>query len=49
MKSALLNMGLGDMFNLATADFTRITSKSTTHMNVNLLRENCLGLNDKLK
>ncbi|XP_037615241.1 plasminogen activator inhibitor 1 [Sebastes umbrosus] len=26
LKSALLNMGLGDMFNLATADFTRITS-----------------------
>lgn len=28
-KSALLNMGLGDVFNLATADFTRITSKLT--------------------
>ena len=27
LKDALLNMGLGDMFNLATADFTRITSK----------------------
>ncbi|XP_069579649.1 plasminogen activator inhibitor 1 [Brachyistius frenatus] len=26
LKTALLNMGLGDMFNLATADFTRITS-----------------------
>ncbi|XP_032440155.1 plasminogen activator inhibitor 1 [Xiphophorus hellerii] len=26
MKSALLKMGLGGMFNLATADFTRITS-----------------------
>ncbi|KAM3591056.1 uncharacterized protein V6R79_021513 [Siganus canaliculatus] len=26
LKSALLNMGLGDMFNLATADFTRITT-----------------------
>lgn len=28
-KSALLNMGLGDIFNLATADFTRITSELT--------------------
>lgn len=27
LKAALLNMGLGDIFNLATADFTRITSK----------------------
>lgn len=26
LKTALLNIGLGDMFNLATADFTRITS-----------------------
>lgn len=26
LKAALLNMGLGDMFNLATADFTRITT-----------------------
>ncbi|XP_068569752.1 plasminogen activator inhibitor 1 [Cebidichthys violaceus] len=26
LKTALLNMGLGDMFNLATADFTRITT-----------------------
>ncbi|XP_059210970.1 plasminogen activator inhibitor 1 [Centropristis striata] len=26
LKSALLKMGLGDMFNLATADFTRITT-----------------------
>ncbi|TWW63690.1 plasminogen activator inhibitor 1 [Takifugu flavidus] len=26
-KSALLNMGLGDVFNLATADFTRITTE----------------------
>uniref|UniRef100_UPI0037E7668F plasminogen activator inhibitor 1 n=1 Tax=Semicossyphus pulcher TaxID=241346 RepID=UPI0037E7668F len=26
LKSTLLNMGLGDMFNLATADFTRITT-----------------------
>lgn len=26
LKTALLNMGLGDMFNLATADFTRITA-----------------------
>lgn len=26
LKTALLSMGLGDMFNLATADFTRITS-----------------------
>ncbi|XP_051231194.1 plasminogen activator inhibitor 1 [Dicentrarchus labrax] len=26
LKTPLLNMGLGDMFNLATADFTRITS-----------------------
>uniref|UniRef100_A0A3Q0SLK7 Plasminogen activator inhibitor 1 n=1 Tax=Amphilophus citrinellus TaxID=61819 RepID=A0A3Q0SLK7_AMPCI len=25
LKTALVNMGLGDMFNLATADFTRIT------------------------
>lgn len=31
LKAALLNMGLGDMFNLATADFTRITSKSPTY------------------
>ena len=30
LKTALLNMGLGDMFNLATADFTRITSKFTS-------------------
>lgn len=29
LKSALLDMGLGDVFNLATADFTRITSKFT--------------------
>lgn len=27
LKAALVNMGLGDMFNLATADFSRITSK----------------------
>nr|XP_046236884.1 plasminogen activator inhibitor 1 [Scatophagus argus] len=27
LKTALLNMGLGDMFNLATADFTRITTE----------------------
>uniref|UniRef100_A0A3Q3EZP6 Plasminogen activator inhibitor 1 n=1 Tax=Labrus bergylta TaxID=56723 RepID=A0A3Q3EZP6_9LABR len=26
LKSTLMNMGLGDMFNLATADFTRITT-----------------------
>uniref|UniRef100_A0A671XPC9 Plasminogen activator inhibitor 1 n=2 Tax=Sparus aurata TaxID=8175 RepID=A0A671XPC9_SPAAU len=26
LKTTLLNMGLGDMFNLATADFTRITT-----------------------
>ncbi|XP_034712700.1 plasminogen activator inhibitor 1 [Etheostoma cragini] len=26
LKTALLNMGLGDMFNLATADFTRINT-----------------------
>ncbi|XP_032400367.1 plasminogen activator inhibitor 1 [Etheostoma spectabile] len=26
LKNALLNMGLGDMFNLATADFTRINT-----------------------
>ncbi|KAM7365924.1 hypothetical protein PAMP_015402 [Pampus punctatissimus] len=26
LKTALLNMGLGDIFNLATADFTRITN-----------------------
>ncbi|XP_018526623.1 plasminogen activator inhibitor 1 [Lates calcarifer] len=26
LKTALLNMGLGDMFSLATADFTRITT-----------------------
>ncbi|XP_041635977.1 plasminogen activator inhibitor 1 [Cheilinus undulatus] len=26
LKSTLVNMGLGDMFNLATADFTRITT-----------------------
>lgn len=32
LKAALLKMGLGDMFNLATADFTRmseLTSFST--------------------
>lgn len=28
LKPTLVGMGLGDMFNLATADFTRITSKS---------------------
>lgn len=28
LKPTLVNMGLGDMFNLATADFTRITSRS---------------------
>ncbi|XP_008301620.1 plasminogen activator inhibitor 1 isoform X2 [Stegastes partitus] len=27
LKTVLLNMGLGDMFNLAAADFTRITSE----------------------
>ncbi|XP_058482021.1 plasminogen activator inhibitor 1 [Solea solea] len=27
MKTALINMGLGDMFNLASADFTRITTE----------------------
>lgn len=31
LKTTLLKMGLGDMFNLATADFTRITSKLTSH------------------
>lgn len=33
MKSALLKMGLGDMFNLATADFTRITCKFMSPIN----------------
>lgn len=28
LKAALISMGLGNMFNLATADFTRITSES---------------------
>lgn len=27
LKATLVNMGLADMFNLATADFSRITSK----------------------
>ena len=27
LKAVLTNMGLGEMFNLATADFSRITSK----------------------
>lgn len=34
-KTTLLNMGLGDMFNLATADFTRITSKLTHYREIN--------------
>lgn len=33
LKSALLNMGLGDIFNLATADFTHITSRLTSTWN----------------
>jgi len=31
LKTALHNMGLGGIFNLATADFTRITCKLTTN------------------
>ena len=30
LKSILIQMGLGDMFNLAKADFTRITSEYLT-------------------
>lgn len=30
LQTALMNMGLGDMFNLATADFSRITSELTS-------------------
>lgn len=36
LKTALVNMGLGDIFNPATADFTRITCKSTFLLNVHL-------------
>lgn len=31
LKTALINMGLGDIFNLATADFSRMTCKLITH------------------
>lgn len=31
LKAALINMGLGDIFNLATADFTCITCKLIAH------------------
>lgn len=32
LKTILQEMGMGSMFNLATADFTRITCKSTCHL-----------------